>query len=704
MPVSELRTGLGILWLSGLSSVLWSAEFPISDSQPATAYVTVEQAELRSGPSEEFYPTGLLKRDEVLEVHLRTDDGWLGIRPPKESFSWVPARDGYLLPGGRVLEITNEKAVSWIGTSLGSAKQYRWQVELHRGEQLAILGEASVQGQDGKSTLWYRIAPPAGEFRWLHESAVSTQPSDMQPSEMEPARIRSRSAKPLQANRRPADDSPKETSAAGQETRSDSTDVPEQSAAVRSAGYQDDVFMEASEHRPDQTMVPTSQPVVVAQPTRDRWEGWHAWQLDDDGLRFTLFDKLLGHGSNRSGHDPLRHDPFSLGMAKKAGGSRAVPQHPIPQQAVQTQQDQAPVYSGAAAEHPGVSGRSWRDPRVLREQRLRGNVSTTRSPKDIVASIRSGMDSIRQSIQGGVDASKSHLSQDGEDSMQRALSAKEHYVNSEQSTQDGRRESRSFDDRHLSPNAPQDVAVIDWYGVKASAEKPPIQTVAAAMDAPGRPNTPEAMSHAGSRSLDQLQIALSEMVAQPPSMWDLMPIVERTKFIIENGTTPVERGQARLLLDRIQEFESHVRKTAFASTGQVLSASHAVPTGSPNFGTLAAGASSMDSLGSGALGSGQVTTAGFQPARASAFSANELAGKQPYDATGWLVPVHAAAPGQPGYALTDDAGKILVYVSTLPGMNLTQYKNRAVGLIGLRGYLPQLQSGHIQAQRVVTLR
>ena len=44
----------------------------------------------------------------------------------------------------RIAEVTDAEAVSWIGSALGTAKQYRWQVRLRRGEQLNVIGEQTV--------------------------------------------------------------------------------------------------------------------------------------------------------------------------------------------------------------------------------------------------------------------------------------------------------------------------------------------------------------------------------------------------------------------------------------------------------------------------------------------------------------------------------------------------------------------------------
>jgi hypothetical protein len=148
----------------------------VEPQSPKTAFVVVSQAEVYSGPATATYPTSRLRRGEAFEVFHRSSTGWLGIRPPAGSFSWVMASDAYLLPGGRVIEITAENAVSWIGSQLGSVKKYRWQVKLQRGEQLAVLGESESEDGQGKRVLWYKIAPPSGEFRWIEENAVALEP------------------------------------------------------------------------------------------------------------------------------------------------------------------------------------------------------------------------------------------------------------------------------------------------------------------------------------------------------------------------------------------------------------------------------------------------------------------------------------------------------------------------------------------------
>ncbi len=45
---------------------------------------------------EEYYRTDQLKPGQELEVYVETEDGWLGVRPPDTSFSWIPGQPSSL--------------------------------------------------------------------------------------------------------------------------------------------------------------------------------------------------------------------------------------------------------------------------------------------------------------------------------------------------------------------------------------------------------------------------------------------------------------------------------------------------------------------------------------------------------------------------------------------------------------------------------
>ena len=157
---------------------------------PYLVFVASESAYLRCGPAGEYYRTDPLRHGQELEVYVETKDGWLGVRPIKQSFCWVVAdaidaidsdsasdiRSDFAV--SRKGRVTEDRTVAWIGTNLGRARRYRWQVQLARGESVTILGSSEREGADGPQT-WYRIVPPSGEFRWIHRDQVVTTAEEL---------------------------------------------------------------------------------------------------------------------------------------------------------------------------------------------------------------------------------------------------------------------------------------------------------------------------------------------------------------------------------------------------------------------------------------------------------------------------------------------------------------------------------------------
>lgn len=179
---------------------------------------------------------------------------------------------------------------------------------------------------------------------------------------------------------------------------------------------------------------------------------------------------------------------------------------------------------------------------------------------------------------------------------------------------------------------------------------------------------------------------LSEIVTQPMHLWNLQNIYDSAKHYVEHGGSPIERGQARLLMERVEEFAELAQRSGYLAMSRTANAAASL---SPSNNVMTAGATT------GNAAAPSVVSSEFQDKFGSASN---------FDASGWLVPVIAASPGQPTHALADQTGRILSYVTAVPGLNLDRYVNQAVGVTGLRGYLPQLQAGHIQAQRVVRVQ
>ena len=66
--------------------------------EPYSVFVAEEESFAYCGPAEDYYRTDPLRYGQALEVYAETEDGWLGIRPPEDSFCWIPAETVELDP------------------------------------------------------------------------------------------------------------------------------------------------------------------------------------------------------------------------------------------------------------------------------------------------------------------------------------------------------------------------------------------------------------------------------------------------------------------------------------------------------------------------------------------------------------------------------------------------------------------------------
>jgi hypothetical protein len=156
--------------LGGMVLVL---SFGVNADAPAvryTARVKADGAEVRCGPSSnpEMYPTNKLRRDETIEVLDERPDGWLAIKPPQGSFSWVNGR--WLRKGdGPDAWVVDVEAPVLIGSAL---KDDRPTVEgrekVPRGQLLVAVGKPRTDS-DG---LWLPVMPPPREVRYIRAEAV----------------------------------------------------------------------------------------------------------------------------------------------------------------------------------------------------------------------------------------------------------------------------------------------------------------------------------------------------------------------------------------------------------------------------------------------------------------------------------------------------------------------------------------------------
>lgn len=151
--------------LFAAACVLVASARAVADAPPYQARVIAAGAPVHSGPGENFYPTDTLAQGDVVDVYREKPGGWLAIRPPMNSFSWMSGRDLKLRDGG-LAEVNKDDVASRVGSRL-SDKHNAVQVRLKKGEVVEVVGEHNISGET-----WHKIAPPAGEFRWLQASLV----------------------------------------------------------------------------------------------------------------------------------------------------------------------------------------------------------------------------------------------------------------------------------------------------------------------------------------------------------------------------------------------------------------------------------------------------------------------------------------------------------------------------------------------------
>jgi SH3-like domain-containing protein len=195
------RLLIALLTTAGL---LLARSWRAAEEYPYTAYVTADEVDVRSGPSTRHYMTHRLFAGDEVQVYRREATGWLAIRPPEGSYSWIPAD---------VTEETNDRGVYRVLSEIAALidspdkslkKMDCHQVKLRPGELVKVAGEVTHKTANGDE-VWLKILPPDGEFRWIHIQQVSKSPPREQDiaaarlEQREPARNTPREYREVQA-------------------------------------------------------------------------------------------------------------------------------------------------------------------------------------------------------------------------------------------------------------------------------------------------------------------------------------------------------------------------------------------------------------------------------------------------------------------------------------------------------------------------
>jgi hypothetical protein len=186
--------GAGLAVLSLLTSSANAVEAP-----PDVRTVIVPQAQVWCGPSmnDGLYPTNVLRRGDRVQVESKLDSGWLAIRPPAGSFSWINNRHVKpVVPKYSNYVVIAENYVPvWIGSSLKRERPTKISLKLSQGAQVRVIGRAMT---DEEGT-WLPIEPPPSEVRYIRKELVSKPAAA-------PPRTPATSAKPVVPLRTPDGD------------------------------------------------------------------------------------------------------------------------------------------------------------------------------------------------------------------------------------------------------------------------------------------------------------------------------------------------------------------------------------------------------------------------------------------------------------------------------------------------------------------
>lgn len=166
--------------------------------------------------------------------------------------------------------------------------------------------------------------------------------------------------------------------------------------------------------------------------------------------------------------------------------------------------------------------------------------------------------------------------------------------------------------------------------------------------------------------LAAIEVRLSRMASAPTNLWNTERLERDAAQLMNRAQTPAEREAVQTTLAKINRFSSITRKTNAPGTAALAQS------GQPPITPLASGPAATN-------GDGQ------------------------FDAVGILRPVVSRRPGAPQFALVDDHGQVLSFVTPSPDVNLQAYLGRRVGVVGNKGYIAEFNRSHVTAARVTPM-
>ena len=550
--------------------------------EPYSIYVAVPKAYARCGPADDYYRTDPLRQGQELEVYAETDDGWLGIRPPKESFCWVPAETVEKNSDQASGVIIEDRTVAWIGTHLGRARTYRWQVQLAAGEPVTVIGKSEREGPDGPQ-LWYRIVPPSGEYRWIHRDQIVNSSEELV-------------------------------------------------ALMRGDAPQDNIKV-----FPRDRPAENERAVTASRP-------------DPSGKADNPADAEQGVGESILARDTLS--------------------------AAQDVSENTAVGSGLADD--------WRA--SDHQHRTNSVISLSSSNQNSVSSIsnigRPRLVDIN-STPAAPDANQQPV-----DSSWVAATAPERGRNSNLGTP-------------ASLLAPTPVPAYGILPARGFGNPHPAESVMTASAQQVLPNrvipAAKKLTYVSTQRLNQIEnetrqadieqlgLIFSRLMASRATAAEAAPVARAAYSLAGSASDPLVAGRARMLSERVEQY----RQVAHRRDGEVVLRNHGLPavSNNSNYPVLPAAhvTPTVPASNAGPLYQGSAQS-----------EATKLV-----NATGYLVQVYSARTNSPPFALTDNSGRTIAYVTPIPGVNLRPHLNHRVSVFGNRGFLTGLGTPHLLATQAV---
>ncbi len=197
-------------------------------------------------------------------------------------------------------------------------------------------------------------------------------------------------------------------------------------------------------------------------------------------------------------------------------------------------------------------------------------------------------------------------------------------------------------------------------------------------------------------TVEELELRLSQTVVQPPKQWELGPLEAAANGLLAGTKSPPTRAQLREVLARIERFKQV--QDRYNNPMLPAPVANVADERDPFATTIEADESSAGGL------TGLASSVRDRAKKDLVSNSDTASADKPlYDATGLLKPVVSKREQAPQYALVDEQGKVVSFVTPTPDLNLKPYIGRRIGVNGKRGFMPEYRRAHVTAGRVTPL-